>query len=348
MAIKLRLQNFRCHQDKSVEIPSTTTIITGANGSGKTSLIEAIYIAYRGKSWRSNSEEILRRQAGEASGWWRIDITDDRLGDVRAVKFQRQVERNSSEFIVGGRTTKRLPLAARRPIIFFEPGDMALLYGSPDRRRKFLDRFIAQTVVGYSSLLSRFERTARQRSQLIRDGSFTLDEKLIWDMQFANLSCQISAARSRLVRDVNQHILAKYQEIAGAEAGSQRAGIRFVAGAPPTFDQVMARLAAQDGLVTPVGANRDDFKFIFNGKDAKVTASRGENRSLLFAMLGVIADLTRQQYGEKVIVLLDDIDSELDAVHRHNLYQMSSFRYNTIATTLEYSGDCANIRLYVS
>lgn len=343
MTTRLRLQNFRCHRDRMVEIPDETTIITGSNGSGKTSLIEAIYIAYRGKSWRSNSESILRHSGDEVSKWWRIDLIDNVLDDQRTIKFQMDERGKASEFMANNRVTKRLPLSSRRPVIFFEPGDMALLYGSPDRRRKFLDRFIAQSQIGYSSLLSRFERVARQRGQLIRDGNYKADEKMIWDLQFARLSTEISAARRGLVAAVNQELADKYHEIAG---GDDKVGIRFIAGAPADFDDVLSKLVAQDGVITPVGANRDDFKFIFGGKDAKATASRGENRSLLFAMLGVIADLMRAEYGEdKVTVLLDDIDSELDSERRRHLYGMSSFRHRTIATTLEYAGGRAEIKL---
>ena len=343
MATRLRLQNFRCHRDKSVTIPDETTIITGRNGSGKTSLIEAIYVAYRGKSWRSNSESILRHDDDDTSSWWRIDLADDTLDDNRTIKFQLNERGKASEFMVNNRVTKRLPLGSRRPVIFFEPGDMALLYGSPDRRRKFLDRFIAQQQIGYSSLLSRFERVARQRGQLIRDGNYMMDEKMIWDLQFARLSTEISMARRELITAVNYDLATKYHEIAG---GAEKVGIRFMAGTPADFDDALARLVAQDGIITPVGANRDDFKFIFGGKDAKVTASRGENRSLLFAMLGVITDLMRTKYGEdRVTVLLDDIDSELDSEHRRNLYNMSSFRRHTIATTLEYSGSINEIHL---
>lgn len=326
-----------------MEIPDETTIITGNNGSGKTSIIEALYVAYRGKSWRSNSESILRHGSDEASSWWRIDLTDETLDDRRTTKFQLSERGKVSEFTVNNRVTKRLPIANRRPVIFFEPGDMALLYGSPDRRRKFLDRFIAQRQIGYSALLSRFERVARQRGQLIRDGNYTADEKMIWDLQFARLSTQISTARRELISAVNKSLPDKYQEIAG---GTDKVGVRFASGTPVDFDDALARLVAQDSLITPVGANRDDFKFIFAGKDAKATASRGENRSLLFAMLGVITDLMRAEYGEdKVTVLLDDIDSELDIDHRRHLYEMSSFRRRTIATTLEYSGSGAEIRL---
>lgn len=342
MAFKLRVQNFRCHQDKTIEIPTGVAIITGDNGSGKTSLLEAAYIAFRGSSWRSNNSEILRHIGETTSQWWRIDLADEALTEDRTVKFQQLEDKSKTEFTINGRVTTRLAPRAKRPVIFFEPGDMALLYGSPERRRRFLDRFIAQNQVGYASLLSRFERVARQRSRLIREDDYTSDEKMIWDLQFSGLSYQVSQARRGLVQELNQTLNERYSEIAGAKVDAQ---MRFLPGAPDDADEIMYRLTNQVGMVTPVGANRDDFKFIFRGKDAKTSASRGENRSLLFAALAAVTDLTRRQYGDRVVVLLDDIDSELDAAHRRNLYNVSSFRQNTIATTLEYSGVGTNIKL---
>ncbi|MDO4271360.1 MAG: DNA replication and repair protein RecF [Candidatus Saccharibacteria bacterium] len=339
MAFQLRVQNFRSHADYAVELPAGISIITGPNGSGKTSLIEAIYMAYTGKSWRSNFDEIYRHDNDETVDWWRIDIADDVTDDNRTIKYQR----GQKTFTIGDKTYKRLPQSARRPVILFEPNDMQLLYGSPSRRRQFLDRFIAQIEPIHQTELSKFERILKQRNNLLKQDNYSRDELMIWDIQFSTLSSTISARRRQYLQSINKMLSSKYSEIAGFKAV---VCIKFQPGAPATNNEILTRLTASSERVTPIGAQKDDYKFIFGHSDAKVSASRGENRTIIFAMLGVITDLARELSQNQVIVLLDDIDSELDRQHRQNLYNMSSWQTNTIATTLEYHGaDHFNIDL---
>lgn len=339
MSYLLRVQNFRSHVDYRVELPDTISIITGPNGSGKTSLMEAIYLAYTGKSWRSNFEEICRHHGDTTADWWRIDLTDTTTGDQRTIKYQR----SQKNFIINDKSFKRLPLAAKRPVILFEPGDMQLLYGSPSRRRQFIDRFIAQLEPQHQTELSKFERVLRQRNNLLKQDFWSPDEMAIWDIQFASLSSTISTRRRQYLHTIGELLPNKYSEIAGRD---DEVKLRYVAGGPARANELLNRLQTSRERVTPLGAQKDDYRFIFNHKEAKTAASRGENRTVVFAMLGVIADMARSQRGQQVMVLLDDIDSELDQRHRTNLYAMSSFQANTIATTLEYRGNkCFNVSL---
>lgn len=330
MPLKLRVQNFRSHVDYTVDISDEISIITGPNGSGKTSLIEAIYICYAGKSWRSNFDEINHVDGDDKSDWWRIDLVDDITGESRVVKYQR----GQKEFIINGRSFKRLPQSARRPVVLFEPNDMQLLYGSPSRRRQFIDKFIAQLEPEHQTELNKFERVLKQRNNLLKQDEYSSDEMMVWDIQFASLSNSISARRRQYLKIINNMLSSKYAEIASSNTSIK---IRFLAGAPNSSTEIINRLQASLERVTPIGAQKDDYRFDFKHSDAKTTASRGENRTIIFAMLGVMADLARDQSANKVTILLDDIDSELDKVHRLNLYTMSSFQNNTIATTLEYS-----------
>ena len=335
MAFYLHVQNFRSHCDYSVEIPDTTTIITGSNGSGKTSLIEALYLAYVGKSWRSNFDEISRRIGEQVSDWWRIDLADTVVDDRRTIKYVR----GQKSFIINDREYHRLPMSGHRPVILFEPNDMQLLYGSPSRRRQFLDRFIAQLEPVHQTELNKFDRVLRQRNNLLKQEHWTTDEMLVWNIQFSSLSSTITDRRRQYLTKIDNVLMDKYQTIAGSNDAVK---LRFSAGAPRTASEILTALSGSQEHVTAVGAQRDDYRFIFRGKDAKTAASRGENRTIIFAMLGAIADLAREAYGDQVVILLDDIDSELDQQHRANLYGLDSFSHNTIATTL----DCADRRYY--
>lgn len=334
----LRLQNFRCHQDYQVELPSELTIITGPNGSGKTSLIEAMYLAYQGKSWRSNFDQIRRQTGHQLSDWWRVDLTDQTEKTTRTIKYQS----GQKSFTVNDRTYYRLPLAMKVPVILFEPGDMQLLYGSPTRRRQFIDRFIAQLEPTHQRELNKFNRVLKQRNILLKQDDYSAEELMIWDIQFSDLSSTISQRRRQYLQVISEMLSAEYQQIAGS---NQMVQLRFSPGAPTTSRAIMHRLTGSHDRLTTVGAQKDDYKFIFGGSEAKSVASRGENRTIIFALLSIITKLARQQYGDQVVVLLDDIDSELDYSHRINLYDLPSFQSHTIATTLDYRGDHHSIRL---
>ena len=334
----LRLQNFRCHQDYQVELPSELTIITGPNGSGKTSLIEAIYLAYQGKSWRSNFDQIRRQTGHQLSDWWRVDLTDQAKETTRTIKYQS----GQKSFTVNDRTYYRLPLVMKVPVILFEPGDMQLLYGSPTRRRQFIDRFIAQLEPVHQRELNKFNRVLKQRNILLKQDDYSAEELMIWDIQFSDLSSTISQRRRQYLQDISEMLSVEYQQIAGS---NQMVQLRFSPGAPMTSQAIMHRLTGSHDRLTTIGAQKDDYKFIFGGSEAKSVASRGENRTIIFALLSIITKLARQQYGDQVVVLLDDIDSELDYSHRINLYDLPSFQSHTIATTLDYQGDHHSIRL---
>ena len=334
----LRLQNFRCHQDYQVELPSELTIITGPNGSGKTSLIEAMYLAYQGKSWRSNFDQIRRQTSHQLSDWWRVDLTDQAKETTRTIKYQS----GQKSFTINDRTYYRLPLVMKVPVILFEPGDMQLLYGSPTRRRQFIDRFIAQLEPVHQRELNKFNRVLKQRNILLKQDDYSAEELMIWDIQFSDLSSTISQRRRQYLQDISEMLSVEYQQIAGS---NQMVQLRFSPGAPTTSQAIMHRLTGSHDRLTTIGAQKDDYKFIFGGSEAKSVASRGENRTIIFALLSIITKLARQQYGDQVVVLLDDIDSELDYNHRINLYDLPSFQSHTIATTLDYRGDHYSIRL---
>lgn len=332
MISRLRVQNFRKHIDKEIVFNGAATVITGPNGSGKTSLIEALYIALQGKSWRSNLEEALSYdQQGSEGAWWRVDVefTD---GEKRTVKYQS----GEKSFEVNGVVTKRLPLKSKKPVVLFEPNDLQLLYGSPARRREFFDRFIVQMNPSYATLLRKFERVLRQRNNLLRRGT-TTDELFVWDVQFAELAEKIVTARAEWIDTLNKTLGRHYQGIAG---NFDEVSIKYSA-PQKTSQQILNQLNADFTAgwpFTKAGPQSHDIKFKINNREAKPTASRGENRTILFAILGAMTEVLNEQLGQKVYLIFDDVDSELDATRKGGLYHSETFKDNYLyATTIKGS-----------
>jgi len=340
MIKSLSVQNFRKHADFAMNFKEGATIITGANGSGKTSLIEAIYIALQGKSWRSNFTEILRDDGKEPADWWRIDLEFAR-GEKRTIKFSNNIK----TFEVNGQKTARLPTKFKKPVILFEPNDLQLLYGSPARRRDFFDRFIVQIEPSHAVNLRKFERILRQRNNLLKHGT-TADELFVWDLQFADLAEKIISARERWISEIDKSLTKKYQEIAN---NRDEINIKYLA-PHKSHQKILAQLAqdfAENWPFTRSGPQTHDIKFTINGHIAKLSASRGENRTIIFAILMAMTEILSQTLDQKIYLLFDDIDSELDAARRGELYKSKTFADNYLfATTIKAnSGDMPKINI---
>lgn len=329
MAI-LRVQNFRSHIDKTIELSNKANIITGFNGSGKTSLLEAVAIALNGKSWRSNFDSIVRSNSN--SNWWRIDLNLDK--EVRTVKYIN----SKKTFIINDKCFNRFPKNKRIPIVLFEPSDMQLVYGSPLRRRNFFDRFIAQLDYEHQVDLNKFDRINRQRNKLIREYA-SKDELFAWNIQLSTLSEKITSRRSNFLDKIKKDFTNKYTKIANKP---DIATVEFLPNTKKNASSILKYLEKTNDII---GAGRDDFLFTLNSLEAKSNASRGENRTIMFALLSSIVDNIRSNNNEAYI-LLDDIDSELDKSRRDNLYNLDSFKKNLIATTIRYNGKaCKQIKL---
>lgn len=329
MIAKLRVQNFRKHVDYSVDFAPGTVVITGPNGSGKTSLIEAIYIALQGKSWRSNFEEILRKDAN----WWRIDVefTD---GEKRTIRY----ENGEKSFEIDGVKSKILTAKNRKPVVLFEPNDLNLLYGSPARRREFIDRFISQIEPQYGVILRKFNRVLQQRNNLLKQNA-DADTLFVWDIQFADLASSVIAARQEWVVRINREITREYKNICNRD---DEIKLSYLKGDKLTQQSIVNQLKyelSRGYIYTDCGPQRHDIQFMFNDDLAKTKASRGECRTIIFALLKSMIDIVQTRLGETYIIF-DDIDSELDDRRKNGLYGIFN-DYIFLATTIEINDGAA-------
>lgn len=303
----LAVENIRSHKKFSRRLSPNVTVITGPNGSGKTSLIEAVMVALGGHSFKAGDSELLRRGAE----WWRIDVA---LGDQeRTVKYQPEAPKRK-QFVIDGKTTVRLSAAARYPTVLFEPDDLRLLHGSPTRRRQFIDRFATQLVPAYSQVLHRYERALLQRNKLLKSNA-TSDALFAWNVSLAKYGAQIIDMRVRLVERLNLGLAPTYQTIA------QTKDIATLHYSHTVIDHTEQKLLAElesridrDRLLgyTGIGPHRHDVLFRFNDAPAIGSASRGEVRTIILALKFLEVDIIQEVTDQPPIVLLDDVLSELD------------------------------------
>lgn len=326
----ISLTNFRSHKTYHLDCNKDTTLILGENGCGKTSVLEAIYILTRGKSFRATDNDIVKRD----TNFYRIELTYDN-GEVVVATFD--ADKNKKTFTALDKKSSRLPKKSKYPIILFLPSDLNLISGSPSRHRDYFDRIFSQINEDYAENLSKYEKTLRQRNELLKTPGITTSALFSWNILLAKYGTKLHHLRHDFVAEINQNLSHIYQSIAD---NHDDIALKYLT--EITFGEESAYLKSLEQNFnkdlylghTSFGVHRDDFVFYFNHTPADGSASRGETRSIILALKFMEADIIYQKLHQKPIILLDDVFSELDSTRRKCL--VNNFKnHQVIITSVE-------------
>ena len=326
----VRVQHIRTHTDYTLAIAPGVTVVTGPNGSGKTSLVEAVYIALQGASFKSGDPDVLQQD----SPWYRIDIAFDN-DSTRTVKFDPSRTTGRKQFVIDGKTQYRLTPRNKLPVVLFEPDDLRLLNGSPARRRQFIDRFVGQLDPEYALSLRRYERALKQRNTLLKRPQTSEDDLFAWNVSLSEYGAYIIKQRIAFIERLNDRLNDTYETIAHT---GDIVTVGYSHQAVGSLQQkLLADLHAhseRDKILgfTSVGPHRHDVMFDFNGSPALSVASRGEVRTVVLALKFLEVDIIEMITGRPPIILLDDVFSELDN-DRQNYLIKSTMRNQIIITS---------------
>ncbi len=307
---KVGVQNFRSHSQKVLHLNPTTSLVIGKNGAGKTSLLEAIYVALQGSSFKGSDTDILQRD----KEWWRIDIELDN-GLVRTVTYNPSKTTGKKQFTVNDKKSYRLSVKDKYPVVLFEPEDLRLFHGSPSRRRSFIDSLVAQIDPAYSTTLRRYDRALKQRNTLLKSPYISDDDLFVWNVTLSDLGSQIIEKRVYAIELLNKTINEHYKDIAQTnDELTVHYSHTFIDNSAQKILKELESKLPYDKVVkyTSVGPHRHDVIFNFNGRSALSIASRGEVRTILLAIKRIEATMIEDITGYTPIVLLDDVFSELD------------------------------------
>lgn len=319
MITSLRLQHIRNYTDAQFEFDDGVTIIVGPNGSGKTSLVEGLYVVCAGKSFRSADEAMLRH----GSDWSRIDALFS-SGKERIVKYVQQQDVISKTYVLDAVEKKRLLAAAKLPVVLFEPKDMSILTGEPQARRELLDEVLTKTIPHYETSLKQYKRILAQRNALLKSAHPNKKTELfVWDLRLSEYGGVIHEARKKYVEAIAEALPAAYERITGKK--EDVSALYQNDGTGGDYTEIMLKRLAlhyeKDVLrgFTSVGPHRDDLVLYIRGEDVRVTASRGETRSLLLSLKLIEITHLEAVLQQKPLILLDDVFSELDGARRQAL-----------------------------
>jgi DNA replication and repair protein RecF len=335
----LTVANVRSHELFTIELHPELTLILGQNGAGKTTLLEAIYALLRGTSFRGRDRDMIAQN--KDSGSAKIEFTANI--ERRLTLTHQPGGRIQKEFKLDGKKSARLPAADRLPVVLFDPDQLRLLTSSPSRRREFIDGVISRLSPTYSTVLSRYNRVLLQRNELLKQytdmGESSWEGQLFaWDVKLAELGATIAKARRNFLDHSNQHLTNIYRSIAGND--SQTIAAAYLSDTRDISQQTLLGMLQkkhhQDALrgYTSVGPHRDDILLTLNGAPASDSASRGELRTIMLAFKLLEVELQEHHSGQKPLILLDDVFSELDNQRETKLMQALT-PYQTIITATD-------------
>lgn len=328
----LRVKNIRTHKEYVLPIDPVVTLITGSNGSGKTSLLESLYIALQGSSFKGSDGDILKRGAS----WYRIDVQFDD-NQLRTVKFDPARSSGKKQFEIDSKVNYRLPFTGKYPVVLFEPDELRLLHGSPERRRRFIDRFIGQFDQEYAQALRRYERALKQRNILLKNLQGNTDDLFVWDVLLSKHGSYIVKRRIEIIAQLQPQLQAIYAVIAHSK---DEAGIQYSMEYHGSIEQrLLSELhqsATRDRILgyTSVGPHRHDIYFTLNNDPAANIASRGEVRTIVLALKFLEVDILKNATEKDPVILLDDVFSELDESRQKALIERFS-EYQTIISSVD-------------
>lgn len=348
--LSLRLHQFRNYREMELPLIHDITIFYGDNAQGKTNLLEGIYTAARGFSFRTRRDEELALFGTDA---WAAQLGyEDQYGShTLLVKRAPSQGREKKKTVWDGNKISTRQQYGRLNLVLFTPDDLWLVKGEPVLRRRFLDMEIAQTSPTYYELLSRYNRVLQQRNSFLKhwqkDGKAAEPQLVVWDQALVEPAAGILDLRLRALTGISAAARDVYARITGNNGELTLSYQQKKASATSVVEEnpgrsywvqlLLEELQKRHALdllrgYTSVGPHRDDLDILHNGRSLKAYGSQGQQRTAALSLKLSELEFIRKIRGEYPILLLDDVLSELDQHRREKLLQCINGTVQTFLT----------------
>lgn len=316
---KLFLYQFRNLKNQDIKFSNRLNLIYGNNGEGKTNLLEAIYLLSITKSFRqSNREDFISFQEREASVF--ADIKDNVSLKNIGISFFRD---QGKKLFINHNEEKSLSNFIKNLIcICFTPNDLLMIRGASELRRKFLDKHISDYEPIYLNYLLQYKKALKNKTILLHQGA-SKEQILPWNRILADCGFFIQQKRIEFLQKLEEYAKEIYSQIAPNddslnlvlknnfqnEVSKEALLIKY-------NNYLSQEIMFKKSLV---GIHRDDLLVFLGDKDSKKYASQGQARSIVLSLKLGVLKLLENKLNESLVVLLDDMDSELDDSRREML-----------------------------
>lgn len=323
--LSLQTEQFRNLSHDPLHFSPSVNLIYGANGSGKTSVLEAIAYLGLGRSFRQHRHKVVCQEGGQRFViFGRVERTSDEgRASASRLGFSRDIQTQETRLRVDGENVYSLSvLASLFPVSVIDPGVFDIVAGGPGKRRQFLDWLVFHVEPSFGALWQQCQRSISQRNQVLRSG--TIDDHLlqVWDRQFVDLSEQVDRLRLAVFRNFESQLRATLSEVHGEWADALKVDYYPGWDRKKGLAETLSEHRDQERKVghTLYGPNRADVRLRYHGRAVAEIFSRGQQKTLVILMKLTQGELLAG-YSKQVTFLLDDINAELDHSHRRLLAQ---------------------------
>lgn len=354
----LSLQRFRNFVSLRQEFSPALNLFIGSNAQGKTNLLEAIYLLATSKSMRgSRDEELIQWDTPTAIA--AAEVLRERTNDI---DLEVSLSRTAPKLLMVNtvRSHRAMEFIGQLKVAAFCGADLDLVRGEPSRRRRFLDLEISQLSPAYCQALGTYRRVVEQRSGLLknmreRSNRAALEDHLeVWTEQLITYGSRLIERRAHFIQRLNElahgihEALTEGRERLTVGYAASVKGAGDVGAIQESFRKALSQVREEElrRQVCLLGPHRDDVLLLVNGREARIYASQGQQRTVALSIRLAELELMRELTGEAPVCILDDVCSELDERRRAHVFEATLDRCQTFVSTTELESLPRGIRTH--
>jgi DNA replication and repair protein RecF len=327
----LEVEGLRCLKPSRLDFHTHVNLVTGANGAGKTSVLEAIHLLGRGRSFRTrHTEQLIQHGAGRLSVHGR---TDNPSFPSLGVAFDRK---DGLQARIAGRPARSLAeLSEALPVQVMDPGIHRLVEEGPAYRRRWLDWGVFHVEPGFVTAWADYRRALQQRGAALKEGA----DPSPWEPELARLGELLADARARTLRQLEPYWAATIKAL--LDGPVELAYYRGWSESHTLAETLsLHRVRDAERGMTSSGAHRFDIRLRMDGRAAREVLSRGQQKLLGACLALSMAKLVGSSGRRAPTLLLDDPAAELDRAHTDVLVsEIRKMRGQLVVTALHPEED---------
>ena len=318
----IRLANFKNYESVHLEFSPQVNCFLGANGSGKTNLLDAVYyLAITKSSEQSQDQLCIKHEESFFSIKGKVNFGERseevlcalELGKKKSIRLEGVPYKKASEHV------------GKMPVVLIAPNDTDVIRGASDERRKFFDAILSQTDSVYLSNLIAYNHALKQRNSLLKrfaeQNTFDADLLEPYTLKLTELGSYIYKKRKEALNFFKPLLLSHYDNISDqGETVDVVYQSHFENDIADAFSSSLQKDLALKR--TNVGIHKDDFEFLMEKRPIKKFGSQGQQKSFLISLKLANYDFLKEQKGKEPILLLDDIFDKLDDKRISKLIEM--------------------------
>lgn len=315
--LSISFQNFRNLKPTTLNFNEALNFLWGENASGKTSLLEAVYLMSTGRSFRTRQiNNIVEREAlaRELVVFGRLH-TKDALNDAISVGV-RKSQANGSEIKIDRESVRSAAILARlSPVLLIEPDSFELLNGAPKLRRQFIDWGVFHVEHNFSNLWNEYIYCLKQRNSLLRTVKMDALQLRVWDKKLSLIGADITAQRQKYMALFTQQLNLVLDQFSLPLAEPLNIGFYQGWDRDKSFSDILeiSRKKDIERKYTQYGPHRADLKLRVGKKSVTDILSRGQQKLLIIALYIAHVKCMKDLIDAETVVLIDDVAAELDS-----------------------------------